>query len=128
MGEECAKHGQQLKALEARQFRVEKDVDGLKEDRTENRIIVKQISDTLPRLEKVINVFQLTMVKVNENLDSLNKSNEKLEEKVDEIEQKMQQESDDKKINILKLIKNAVPYLIGGGIVYFFLHADKLIG
>lgn len=119
MGEECAKHSQQIKSLEARQSKTEKVVDELKEDRTENKVVVKQIADTLPKLEKVINDFQLTMVEVKDNMVYLNKGFGGLEKRVGHIEGQMN-------FNVVSWFKNNFAKIIAGGAVVYII-ADKIL-
>lgn len=119
MAEECAKHSQQIKSLEARQSKTEKDVDDLKEDRTENKVVVKQIADALPRLEKVMSEFQLTMVEIKDNLSHLNKSFDGLETRVGHIEGQMN-------FNVVSWLKNNFTNIVAGGAVAYIV-VDKIL-
>ena len=67
--------------------------------------------------------FSLTLKNINENLNSLNTQMKGTNERIDEVEVKIDNIDDKGKVDFLLLIKQyAIPVIMGGGIVYFILN------
>lgn len=126
MGEMCCIYEDTISDLKKKQDETDKSIDEINKDRYENAIVVRQIAESLPKLEKAITEFSLTMVNVNNSLSNINNSYISLEKKVDEgyshLDKKIECIEDQFNINWVGLVKTnfikiIISSIVGYGVI-----------
>lgn len=120
---QCAKHGQQLRSLEARVKDNETKIDNFAISLTENTTITKHLDTTMTEFSGAVHSLEKTLTKVDLNLshlaESLQSTNNKVKElekntnkKFVELKDKMCDEEAKNKIDIRAIGKNILVYFL----------------
>ena len=133
MGDEtnkCDKHGQQIRSLEKRVNGHDTKIDKISIELAENTTVTKHLDETMTTFRDTMHHMDKTLVKIDTNLDGLNKSicdtNKKVEDlekntnkQIGELNNKIDSESAKSKIDIR---------LIGKNLLLYFLTPATIIG
>jgi archaellum component FlaC len=92
----CKYHAQQIKDLRDRVESIEKENKVTREELIKNNMTTQQVADSLPKLTKAINGFQITITNVDNNINKLNDGYKYLKKDVTDIKKDL----DKKKIDL----------------------------
>ena len=111
-------HGEVFQKIKALEKRTEKIEDKIEELPT-MKVLMEQVIDTNKKQTQAINDINLTLVKVNNNMDNLSKNQEKMVCEIDAVKKQIDTNEEKSKIDLRIIFKNKIVQLImGSGLIY----------